>query len=162
MPALYTKSSARNEVWRPWTACCYSVHSNKHNIKPNQCHINRITGWPYSIYFFKIVIHLHKCRGYKGVLVVQHHMRMVTQVEGFHTLCSLLPASSSCRSLAFNSSLVLCLICSWRSADSCSFSSFIAEILDFSSRTTRSVSYRNKKQKYTKFKFKNADKGALE
>lgn len=114
------------------------------------------------LFFFKIVIHLHKCRGHRGVLLVQHHMRMVTQVEGFRTLCSLLPASSSCRSLAFNSSLVLCLICSWRSADSCSFSSFIAEILDFSSRTTRSVSYRNKKQKYTKFKFKNVDKGALE
>lgn len=77
-----------------------------------------------------------------GVLLVRHHMCTVTQMGGFRTLCSLLPASSSCRSLAFNSSLVLCLICSWRSADSCSLSSFMAEILDFSSRTTRSVSCR--------------------
>lgn len=76
------------------------------------------------------------------MLLVQHHMCRVTQMGGFRTLCSLLPASSSCRSLAFSSSLVLCLICSWRSADSCSRSSFIAEILDLSSRTTRSVSYR--------------------
>lgn len=96
-----------------------------------------------KVFTFEIVIHLNERRGRRRVLLVQHHMRMVTQMEGFRTLCSLLPASSSCRSLAFNSSLVLCLICSWRSADNCSFSSFIAEILDFSSRTTRSVSYGN-------------------
>lgn len=74
---------------------------------------------------------------------------------GFRTLCSLLPASSSCRSLVFSSSLVRCLICSWRSADSCSLSSFMAEILDFSSRTTRSVSYRKRaktKKQVVRFK----------
>lgn len=60
-----------------------------------------------------------------------------------HTLCSLLPANSSCRSLALSSSLVLCLICSCLSALSCSFSSFIAEIFVFSSRTCRSISYAN-------------------
>lgn len=59
------------------------------------------------------------------------------------TLCSLLPANSSCRSLALSSSLVLCLICSCLSALSCSFSSFIAEIFVFSSRTCRSISYTN-------------------
>lgn len=81
-----------------------------------------------------------------GCLLVQHHTCRVTHIGGFRTLCSLLPASSSCRSLAFSSSLVLCLICSWRSADSCSLSSFMAEIFDFSSRTTRSVSYRKEKK----------------
>lgn len=85
-------------------------------------------------------------RGERGGLVVQHHMCRVTHIGGFRTLCSLLPASSSCRSLALSSSLVLCLICSWRSADSCSLSSFMAEIFDFSSRTTRSVSYRKEKK----------------
>ncbi|TNN62152.1 hypothetical protein EYF80_027642 [Liparis tanakae] len=83
------------------------------------------------------------------MLLVQHHVCSVTQMGGFRTLCSLLPASSSCRSLVFSSSLVLCLICSWRSADSCSLSSFMAEILDFSSRTTRSVSYRRRAKKNT-------------
>lgn len=85
-------------------------------------------------------------RGQGEGLLVRHHMCRVTHIGGFRTLCSLLPASSSCRSLAFSSSLVLCLICSWRSADSCSLSSFMAEIFDFSSRTTRSVSYRKEKK----------------